>query len=141
MKTISLWQPWCFAITHLGKDIENRTWSTHYRGPLLLHAAKRQPTKAECESFCQLAEDIVGREVLTNQLARAVGPDFRGSFFDALRALPRGGIVAQVEVVDVVSNSSSAWAFDGQFHWQLEHARALAFKAVTGQRGFFDVTP
>lgn len=40
MLALSIHQPWAHAILHLGKSVENRTWSTPYRGPLLIHAAK-----------------------------------------------------------------------------------------------------
>jgi hypothetical protein len=33
-------QPWAWAVVYAGKDVENRTWQTSYRGPLLIHAAK-----------------------------------------------------------------------------------------------------
>lgn len=41
MKALSLWQPWASAIAVGSKRIETRHWSTNYRGPLLIHAAKR----------------------------------------------------------------------------------------------------
>ena len=41
VKCLSIRQPWAQAIFELGKNIENRTWATHYRGPLLIHASKR----------------------------------------------------------------------------------------------------
>ena len=37
---LSIKQPWAWLILHAGKDIENRTWRTRYRGPLLIHAGK-----------------------------------------------------------------------------------------------------
>lgn len=40
MKCLSIHQPWATAILQLGKDIENRSWPTNYRGPLLIHASK-----------------------------------------------------------------------------------------------------
>lgn len=42
MKALSLWQPWASAIAIGSKRIETRSWSTNYRGPLLIHAAKRK---------------------------------------------------------------------------------------------------
>ena len=39
MKCLSILQPWAWAIIHGGKDVENRTWRTAYRGPLLIHAS------------------------------------------------------------------------------------------------------
>lgn len=41
MKTITLWQPWASLIACQSKLIETRSWSTKYRGPLAIHAAKR----------------------------------------------------------------------------------------------------
>lgn len=41
MKAISLWQPWATLVTVGRKQIETRSWATGYRGPLLIHAAKR----------------------------------------------------------------------------------------------------
>lgn len=37
---LSLRQPWLWAVTDLGKPIENRKWNTAYRGPFWLHASK-----------------------------------------------------------------------------------------------------
>ncbi|HAU29070.1 MAG TPA: 2-oxoglutarate dehydrogenase E1 [Rhodospirillaceae bacterium] len=41
MKAITLWQPWAQAIALGLKRIETRSWATHYRGPVAIHAAKR----------------------------------------------------------------------------------------------------
>jgi len=40
MKAILIRQPWAWLIVHGYKDVENRTWSTKYRGPILIHAGK-----------------------------------------------------------------------------------------------------
>lgn len=40
MKALSIRQPWAWAIVNGHKTIENRTWATTYRGPLLIHASK-----------------------------------------------------------------------------------------------------
>lgn len=42
MKAISLWQPWATFLVHGLKKIETRSWSTKYRGPLLIHAALKK---------------------------------------------------------------------------------------------------
>ena len=41
MKALSLWQPWASLVALRVKTIETRSWSTSYRGPLAIHAAKR----------------------------------------------------------------------------------------------------
>lgn len=46
MKCLSIRQPWVYRIFHEGKDIENRTWPTKFRGRFLVHASKT-PDKSE----------------------------------------------------------------------------------------------
>lgn len=41
MKAITLWQPWASLMALGHKTIETRSWSTNYRGPLAIHAAKK----------------------------------------------------------------------------------------------------
>ena len=45
MRCLSLWQPWASALACGSKMIETRSWRTSYRGPLLIHAAKRRVIK------------------------------------------------------------------------------------------------
>lgn len=42
MKCLSIQQPWAWAIVTGLKRIENRTWRTPHRGPMLVHAGKTQ---------------------------------------------------------------------------------------------------
>lgn len=46
MKCLSVRPPWVEAIFEAGKDVENRTWTTDYRGLLLIHAAKKVDRQA-----------------------------------------------------------------------------------------------
>ena len=46
MKALSIQQPWAAAILYEGKDVENRTWKTNYRGWFLIHAGKKVDKKA-----------------------------------------------------------------------------------------------
>lgn len=48
---LSIRQPWAWLILHAGKDVENRTWASRYRGPLLVHAGKRPDTEAYLAAF------------------------------------------------------------------------------------------
>ena len=41
MKAITIWQPYATLIACGLKRYETRGWSTNYRGPLVIHAAKR----------------------------------------------------------------------------------------------------
>lgn len=40
VRILTVRQPWAAAIAHADKRVENRTWSTSYRGWLLIHAGK-----------------------------------------------------------------------------------------------------
>jgi len=40
MKALSLPQPWAMLVIMGVKEIEKRSWSTAYRGPMLIHASK-----------------------------------------------------------------------------------------------------
>src|SRR2546421_11293269 len=38
LPALSLRQPWAWLVVNGYKDIENRSWRTNHRGPLLIHA-------------------------------------------------------------------------------------------------------
>jgi hypothetical protein len=99
MYALTVRQPWAHAIIAFGKDVENRTWTTEYRGPLAIHAGK---------TF-----DYEGGRVLEK----------RG--YDLLVGMPGGVIVGVVDLVGVVDNSRSRWAARGQYHWLLSNPRPL----------------
>lgn len=58
MKVLSMTQPWAQALFLGLKHYETRSWSTNYRGPLLIHAAKKFPKYAR--EFAQ-TERALGR--------------------------------------------------------------------------------
>ena len=118
MKALSIRQPWAELIVAGLKDIENRTWRTDYRGPVLIHAGmKIEPIDADLREWVK-----------------------RISGFDLPQAddLPRGGIVGQAEIVDLVQSSSSPW-FSGPYGFVLANARRLPFRPRPGQLGIFEV--
>lgn len=41
MKAITIWQPWASLLACGGKLFETRSWATSYRGPIAIHAAKK----------------------------------------------------------------------------------------------------
>jgi hypothetical protein len=46
MKALTMTQPWAQALFIGLKHYETRSWSTSYRGPLIIHAAKKFPRYA-----------------------------------------------------------------------------------------------
>ena len=124
MPVITIRQPWPHAILHLGKNIENRSWPTKHRGPILIHAGKAM-TKKDMAALVVIADPI--------------GLDL--SYWDIrLRTHGlRGGIVGVVTVVDCVQNHPSPWAIPGHWHWVLADARPLPFQACKGRLGIWRV--
>lgn len=66
IKAISLWQPWATLVILGVKRFETRGKRTNYRGPLLIHAAQRNPFTASDdihqllyrEPFCSVLQKL-----------------------------------------------------------------------------------
>lgn len=110
---LSFTQPWPEAIFG-GKNVENRPWSTKYRGPLWIHAAKT------------LNHGEYGHSA---EFIGSVAPSIA---LPAESALVRGAIVGLTWITGVTDNRdlelsgkepSNPWAFWGQFGWDLDPAR------------------
>ena len=125
MKALSIRQPWAWLICHAGKDIENRTWPTKFRGPVLIHAAKGM-TRLEY----QYALATVERANRIRHGNPIILPPFE--------ELERGGIVGQAEIVSCVFDSCSPW-FCGPWGFGLANSKPLLFQPCRGMLGFFDV--
>jgi hypothetical protein len=95
---LSVRQPWASLIVGGWKDVENRTWTTRHRGPLVIHAGKQI--------------DPAGRP-----FASRAGLE--------VAELSRGAVLGVVALHGVVEDSPSPWALPGQFHWLLGDAREL----------------
>jgi len=113
VKAISIKQPWAYLIVNGHKDIENRTWTTKHRGPLLVHASK-QVDKGAWRRYQQ---------------------EFNLPPMDKFEL---GGIVGQVEVVDCVPAHPSRW-FQGKYGFVLQNAQKLPFRPYKGQLNLFEV--
>ncbi|VTU38484.1 ASCH domain protein [Variovorax sp. PBS-H4] len=127
MKAISIRQPWAWLIVHAGKDIENRTWPTRYRGPVLIHAAKGM-TREEWEDAWTFAQ---GTGASPKAIAAGITRD----------TIERGGFVGIAELIDCVmpARRVSSWHMDGCFGFKLANVRPLPFTPYKGALGLFDV--
>jgi hypothetical protein len=85
MKALSLWQPWASLWLTDRKLHETRHWATRYRGPLLVHAAKRMVSNID------------------EQLLEVVADEFGGHWS---MDLPRGAIIGRLELIDIVPTES-----------------------------------
>lgn len=129
MKALSLRQPWAWLVVHGGKVIENRTWSTRFRGGFYVHAAKGM-TVAEYKA----AHDFA---LLTDRNVHLPGFD----------ELARGGIIGRARLVDVIEPCSNVswplcshpWHIPDQYGFVLADVEALPFQPLGGALGFFSV--
>jgi activating signal cointegrator 1 len=127
VKALSLWQPWASAIALGRKHIETRHWSTSYRGPIAIHAAKR---------WTPDERDMHEREFKAGRMPAR---------------LPLGAIVAVARLYAILRTEDLRHALtederfwgnygDGRFGWMLDGIkpleRPLPFK---GAQGIFEV--
>jgi hypothetical protein len=112
---LSIRQPWAWLIVNAGKDIENRTWPTRFRGPVLIHASKAWRWQEK--------ED---RDRVIFSFGIAI-PE----------TLPLGGIVGEARIVDCVEDYSSRW-FNGPFGFVLTDVKPVDFVPCRGALGFFN---
>ena len=121
MKALSIMQPWAWLIVNGWKDLENRTWQTNYRGPLLIHASK----SIDAEGY-----NFIIKSGLMNEIDMPEIGDFQ-----------RGGIIGQVELYDVVHDAPSNWAAADQYHWLVRDAKTLPFVPCRGYQSLWTPTP
>ena len=134
MKALSMRQPWASLILKAGKNIENRSWPTKFRGRVLVHASKGM-TRDEHEDAIHFAVAAIKAH---QRNAGATQTRTLRELGFAFEDLPRGGIIGSVEIVDCVTDSASPW-FMGEFGFVLRNPIALPFVPFKGQLGFFDV--
>jgi hypothetical protein len=111
IKVLSVRQPWAWLIIAGHKVIENRTWPTTYRGPLLIHAASK-----------------MDGNVAHGGLRRR---------FALPETLDMGAIIGRVTLVHIVTHSESPW-FDGPFGWVFDDPRPVGPFKLRGRLGLFD---
>ncbi|WP_155321666.1 ASCH domain-containing protein [Desulfosarcina ovata] len=118
-KALSIRQPWAWLIVNGFKDVENRTWKTKYRGPVLVHASKK----------------------IDKHAYEWVEWKFGGSIkIPAPEQLDCGGIVGLTTIVDCIEEfSDSRWHALGACGFILKESKPLPFMPCNGRLGFFSI--
>lgn len=116
MKALSIQQPWAWLIVNGHKDIENRTWSTRFRGVFLVHAGR--DFDRDGYRYLRSRHDIIMPEE----------KDFR-----------RGGIVGSAELIACVDSYDSQW-FSGPYGFVLKECLPLPFESLPGSLRVFPVS-
>lgn len=122
---LSIRQPWVKAIMDFEKDIENRDWSTKFRGTFCVHAAQKFDS-IDIQSIREILR-MDGRDPDSFPYPKSKDDDF----------FIRGAIVGVVDLVDVVTEHGSPWFF-GDYGFVLQNPRKLAVPIpVKGKLSFF----
>lgn len=122
MRGLSLTQPWATLVALGHKRVETRSWSTSYRGEILIHAAK---------GFPRDVQEMCADEPFLAAL--------KGAGFTNTNQLPRGVIVAVAKLTGIARTEE--WTAmsqgllrheiefgdysPGRFGWALSEVRAL----------------
>ncbi len=155
MKALSLWQPWASAVAYQSKLIETRHWSTNYRGPIAIHAAKRK-----------IISELIHYSCIWQWQGAMRESGIRFGDKSLHEVLPFGAIVAVADLVDCrptesftngeldtprrpkdVDNNLYDWTerimgdFSlGRFGWMLSNIRRLDVPVpFVGRQGLFNV--
>ena len=118
MKVLTVTQPWAWLIAQGFKPVENRTWKTRYRGPLVIQASAHKRTAKDYESAAAFALEC-------------------GVVVPPQAEIERGCTVALVELTDCVTSHPSPF-FEGPYGWVYENVRALPALPLTGRLGVYD---
>lgn len=98
VRVLSVKQPWAWALIYAGKDVENRTWKTNYRGRLYIHAS--------------MQDDDYGYEFM--KMHKIPAP------LDEPTQWPiAGAIIGHVTLTEIITDSLSIW-FAGPYGWQVK---------------------
>lgn len=149
MRAITVRQPWAWAIARGGKDIENRSWGTSYRGLLAIHAGVRWDEEGAFDKrvIAALAADKTADGAYDPPLAVTLNAE-RSRIVETRKKDERYTFGAIIAVVDLggIHNclrcarrnplsagthpdgpyQCSRWAVGGSFHWELSNVRPLA---------------
>lgn len=106
MRALTLHQPWASLVAAGVKQIETRSWSTSYRGPLAIHAGKK---RIHFGGITYLKGTIFDRPQVVDRRTLRLPSGVEVPHPD-IDDWPKGAVVATAELVDVVP--VNAWRAD-----------------------------
>ncbi len=127
MKALSLYEPWATLIALGEKRYETRSWSTAYRGPLLICASKKRPPISK----------IIGILCRARITLNDLSPGRAVALVDLVHVFHTGAW----PVIDPGENEKFYGDFSpGRFAWKLEKLRRFVNPPlIKGRQGLFEV--
>ena len=151
VKVLSVKNPYAYLIIQGGKDVENRTLTTDYRGRLYIHVSgDNLPFLIDepdlTEGYTLKLEYFLDKLADYYSKCDIEKGDTAESFMNAVIDKPNiwllksQSIIGYVDLVDIVKDSSSPWSIDGQYHWILKNPTLLKnpIRQVKGRLGLWN---
>jgi len=119
MKVLSLRPFWAHAVIYFGKDVENRSWATNYRGRIAIHASSNK-------------ESAYARSEMVAYVKKEMSKHLRVVPSGIIYTKPiSGAIIGTVELVECRLNTgmekSLPFADEGSdYHWILRDSKRCA---------------
>ncbi|QDU88380.1 ASCH domain protein [Pirellulimonas nuda] len=129
IKALTIDAYWAWAIVYGQKRVENRTWQTHYRGALVIHAGRTRRRDAEAVAWL---ERYAPGSLATEEQVAAV----RGCVL---------GIADLVGCRELASTDAELFPTapdlfaTGPWCWELDQVRPLAAVRVPGRLSLWDL--
>lgn len=143
MKAITVCQPWAWAIAQGYKRVDNRTWQTRYRGPILIHAGRERTKYAGVWQHLRSAEFAAAAKRPRDKALASVP-------WPTPEEVPYGAIVAVAKLIECVHwNTVLALPIQyqalrchpfaaGPWCWLLGDIEAIEPMPARGQRGLWE---
>jgi len=113
LKALTLWPEWAWAIVHLGKRVENRTWKPFLPvgTTFAIHAGKHLGGKPGAASAREAEDDVFSM--------------YGAQLPPGLRACPKSAIVCLATIAGYDQDDVTPWDVPGLWHWRLTDVRVL----------------
>lgn len=147
MRALTLHAPWAWAICHLGKDIENRSWqppATMIGERIAIHAGSKALWKwriwqlvAEVWDEVDQSEILEKVERYTSIVSANDSSTVRDRFCSSIVA------TAVIESVLPPKSANDGWHMANQYGWKLTDVKVLSqpVPIARGMLGFWNLTP
>lgn len=149
MKAITIHQPWASLIAIGAKRFETRSWRTHYRGPIAIHAAKKIDHEAvliNARDYPHIWHKIsplpTGRIVAVGELTNCYEIE---RYKDRVELVLNHGDYGEYVDIDGMEMGGQeerfGWYADGRYAWELSNVRLIEPIPAKGRQGLWNWNP
>lgn len=165
MRALTLWPEWAWCVAHLGKDVENRSWSCPFElegqrvaihagayiggragGPAMreaMYSVRSMARRSGWEVYTTPGSGFTWQAHRKRELdPYAEAPTLPDTLESVRQFIATRAVVAVATLARSVMDSDSPWAVKGFAHWPLRDVIALARPvAVGGKQGLWSLPP